>query len=342
MSKKIPRSPHPKADKAIPSGMAAMGHPIPLPRKQAAFDTLREMNMLASADEIVDLIDRMSEQLERDRPYQAQYIAMESKLIDYTGALRLYATLLAADPEPEQEEHHPFIEGVLDILRDIEDDLEGLQEEGYDFESQRWFEKPYEQVYHHLKRVYDPLTALRNRMKEAAAETTPEREHPMAQLARQLGQWFHYLAIAGYDEEQGVWRDPEDKATYEAIQTVLRMLQRESGDAKAEITRAFNEGEHRPEDLTEDEEQRLDSLTRVRATRELEGTQEHTQTLYDQSVGVRARFIRAEKLLTEGDHAGARQALAEAEELISNVHHESRQLEGSLALLFSALDHPTP
>lgn len=78
------------------SGFNAMGHPIPEPRKQAAYNWLRTM---FSQDEARSLVDAVANKLERDEPYEAQEVVMEH--LDLTGAYRLMAVLLTEPPVKE-------------------------------------------------------------------------------------------------------------------------------------------------------------------------------------------------------------------------------------------------
>jgi hypothetical protein len=74
------------------TGFAAMGAPIPFSRRQAAYDCAKGMGV--EADDCFTLTDAMSQQLERDKPYEAQQTAL--KYVDLTGAYRLMAVLLTA------------------------------------------------------------------------------------------------------------------------------------------------------------------------------------------------------------------------------------------------------
>lgn len=69
----------------------AMGKPIPPAARQAGYDACKEMGL--SSARAWECVNGMAEQLERDKPYEAQDAAM--KLLDLTGAYRLMATLLA-------------------------------------------------------------------------------------------------------------------------------------------------------------------------------------------------------------------------------------------------------
>ena len=70
------------------TGFSAMGKPVPFSRRQAAYDAARSMGVM----EPFSLIDGMSEQLRRDKPFEAMSLAR--KHVDLTGAYRLMAHLL--------------------------------------------------------------------------------------------------------------------------------------------------------------------------------------------------------------------------------------------------------
>lgn len=71
--------------------MNNMGKPIPTDRKEAAMEQLREMG-LTNKDDQVACISCICEQLERDKPFEAQQMGM--KYIDLTGTYRIFAVLL--------------------------------------------------------------------------------------------------------------------------------------------------------------------------------------------------------------------------------------------------------
>jgi hypothetical protein len=77
----------------FPSGFDAYGHGVPHHRKEKAFNAIREMAPEMSTAEILGLIDRLSQHIGRDAPYQAQQAALER--LDLTGTYRLLATLLS-------------------------------------------------------------------------------------------------------------------------------------------------------------------------------------------------------------------------------------------------------
>jgi hypothetical protein len=75
------------------SGFNAMGKPIPAPRRQAAYDCAKGIGV-EGPDERMSLVGAMADYLERDKPYEAQQVAL--KYVDLTGAYRLMAVLLTA------------------------------------------------------------------------------------------------------------------------------------------------------------------------------------------------------------------------------------------------------
>ena len=76
------------ADRAVATGFAAMGKPVPFARRQRAYDAAVSMGV----KDAFSLIDGMAEKLQRDKPYEAMEMAY--KYVDLTGAYRLMATLL--------------------------------------------------------------------------------------------------------------------------------------------------------------------------------------------------------------------------------------------------------
>ena len=72
-------------------GMNAMGKPIPYSRKQSAYEQCKEMGL--KEDRAYEVVNGMSEQLERDKPYEA--VACGMKFLDLTGTYRVMAYLLA-------------------------------------------------------------------------------------------------------------------------------------------------------------------------------------------------------------------------------------------------------
>lgn len=74
-----------------PKGFAAMGEQVPLDRKIQALDHLREMNPNLDSSREVLVIDRVSNAIEKDRPYEA--VTEARKELDVTGAYRLLAAI---------------------------------------------------------------------------------------------------------------------------------------------------------------------------------------------------------------------------------------------------------
>lgn len=85
-----------KEDDAMASGFNAMGKPVPYYRRQAAMDHCRQMG-LTDTGKAMSVIDRMSEALARDEPYNAMEAGMAH--LDLTGTYRLMAVLLTAEPK---------------------------------------------------------------------------------------------------------------------------------------------------------------------------------------------------------------------------------------------------
>lgn len=102
--------------KKYPSGMAALGHKVPLHRMEAAFQQFREINPEASTEDITKILGRCAQLIEEDNPYGAQMVLFPHNpptvangqeeyhrrppelfmhnLLDLTGALRVYCYLL--------------------------------------------------------------------------------------------------------------------------------------------------------------------------------------------------------------------------------------------------------
>ncbi|TES99686.1 hypothetical protein E3D46_22910 [Burkholderia cepacia] len=70
----------------------AMGKPIPAQARQVGYEACKAMGLESGRS--WECVGAVAEQLERDKPYEAQGAAM--KFLDLTGAYRLMATLLAA------------------------------------------------------------------------------------------------------------------------------------------------------------------------------------------------------------------------------------------------------
>lgn len=74
-------------------GFNNMGKLIPQFRKQAAYEHAEQMG-LDTPDKRWGLVNGMTEQLERDKPYEAMACGM--KYLDLVGTYRVMAVLLAA------------------------------------------------------------------------------------------------------------------------------------------------------------------------------------------------------------------------------------------------------
>ncbi|MEC9268518.1 MAG: hypothetical protein VX464_20835 [Pseudomonadota bacterium] len=98
MAEFLNHEPVPVDDFGAGNGFDAMGKPIPSHRRQAAYDQCKIIG-LHSTDANV-LVGRMSEDLERDRPYDAVGEGMRS--LDLVGTYRVMAYLLAAPAPAEQ------------------------------------------------------------------------------------------------------------------------------------------------------------------------------------------------------------------------------------------------
>jgi hypothetical protein len=73
--------------------MNAMGRPIPSEGREAGYRACREMGLEAA--DAWELTGRVASLMERDQPYEAEKVGLDSKL-DLTGYYRLAATLLAS------------------------------------------------------------------------------------------------------------------------------------------------------------------------------------------------------------------------------------------------------
>lgn len=85
------------SDEITDAGLGAMGHPIPLHRRQTAVDHCRMMGMTDNVA-ITACVGAMADRLERDEPYEAMREAC--RYVDLTGAYRLMACLLTGDEPP--------------------------------------------------------------------------------------------------------------------------------------------------------------------------------------------------------------------------------------------------
>lgn len=74
-------------------GFDGMGKSVPPARRQAAYETCKAMGLDDSA-RAWECVNGVAEQIERDKPYEAQHVAM--RFVDLTGAYRLMAVLLTA------------------------------------------------------------------------------------------------------------------------------------------------------------------------------------------------------------------------------------------------------
>ena len=70
--------------------LSMMGRPIPPSARQAGYDHCKQMGLESAR--AWECVNGMAEQLERDKPYEAQGAAM--KFLDLTGSYRLMAVLL--------------------------------------------------------------------------------------------------------------------------------------------------------------------------------------------------------------------------------------------------------
>ena len=88
--------PQPRCHHLEPNaGFAAMGQPVPIFRKQAGYQTCRQIGLDTEA--AWSAVNGMAEKLERDDPYGAMQAGMV--WLDLTGTYRLMAVLLAT-PAP--------------------------------------------------------------------------------------------------------------------------------------------------------------------------------------------------------------------------------------------------
>lgn len=82
-------------DARAADGMAAFGKTVPYYRRDAAMAHCRDMG-LNDTGKAMATIDRMSEAILRDEPYQAFEAGMAH--LDLTGTYRLLAVLCTAEP----------------------------------------------------------------------------------------------------------------------------------------------------------------------------------------------------------------------------------------------------
>jgi hypothetical protein len=83
-----------KADKKTEDGFKAFGKAVPYYRREAAVEHCKDMG-LTDTNKIMATIDRMSEAIKRDEPYQAMEAGMAH--LDLTGTYRLLAVLCTAE-----------------------------------------------------------------------------------------------------------------------------------------------------------------------------------------------------------------------------------------------------
>lgn len=80
-----------QTDKKAEHGFNAFGKPVPYYRRDAAMEHCRAMG-LTNTQHAMNTIDRMSEAIARDEPYQAMEAGMV--YLDLIGTYRLLAVLL--------------------------------------------------------------------------------------------------------------------------------------------------------------------------------------------------------------------------------------------------------
>jgi hypothetical protein len=99
------------------SGFNAMGKPVPFYRRQAGFDTCRRFGIDSEGSYAV--VNGMSEQLERDKPYEAMAQGMQH--LDLTGTYRLLAVLLTAE-QPSDSTLIARLEAATEGSRELSDE----------------------------------------------------------------------------------------------------------------------------------------------------------------------------------------------------------------------------
>lgn len=75
------------------SGFNAIGRPIPNDRRQAAYDTLKEIGVAEPAMRR-QVVANMADRLERDLPYDC--VSEGMRVLDLTGTYRVMAVLLTS------------------------------------------------------------------------------------------------------------------------------------------------------------------------------------------------------------------------------------------------------
>ena len=79
------------------SGFGAMGKPVPFYRREAGYQTCRDLGL--ESEGAFSAVNGMAEALKRDQPYEAMAAGM--RYLDLTGTYRLMAVLLTAGPTVE-------------------------------------------------------------------------------------------------------------------------------------------------------------------------------------------------------------------------------------------------
>jgi hypothetical protein len=85
-----------KEDAEMAAGFEAFGKPVPYYRREAALQHCRDMG-LTDTGNAMNTIDRMSEAIARDEPYQAFEAGMVH--LDLVGTYRIVAVLCTAEPK---------------------------------------------------------------------------------------------------------------------------------------------------------------------------------------------------------------------------------------------------
>lgn len=83
------------------SAMAMMGRPISFKARQVGYNHCIDMGL--SKENSLLCVNAVSEQLQRNQPYEAMVAGM--KYVDLTGTYRLFAALLVAQQEEWNEEN---------------------------------------------------------------------------------------------------------------------------------------------------------------------------------------------------------------------------------------------
>ena len=93
------REKHKSTDLGPDLGFNAMGKPIPFFRQEIGYQTCREIGL--DEEDAYSAVSGMSNQLERDKPYEAMEYGM--RYLDLVGTYRLMAVLLTAGTEKVKE-----------------------------------------------------------------------------------------------------------------------------------------------------------------------------------------------------------------------------------------------